>query len=230
MTDTIIYEMHVRGFTNSPTSGVEHPGTFSGVIEKIPYLKELGVTAVELLPVFAFDEREVRGINPIDGSELRNFWGYSPLPSFAPQASYCVEPRRGLADHRVPRHGQGAAQGRDRGDPRRRLQPHRRGQPHGPDDQLQGPRQRRLLPTSTRPSRQYYMDYSGCGNTVNANHPIVEKFILDCLHYWVEEMHVDGFRFDEGSDPAPRRGRRADGVSRRSSGASSCPRSSPTPR
>ena len=74
------------------------------------------------------------------------------------------------------------------------------------------------------------MDYSGCGNTVNGNHPIVQKFILDCLHYWVEEMHVDGFRFDEGSVLAPRRRRRADGRSRRSSGASSCPRSSPTRR
>ena len=94
MSDTIIYEMHVRGFTVSPTSGVEHPGTFSGVIEKIPYLKELGVTAVELLPVFAFDEREVRGINPIDGSELRNFWGYDPYLHFAPAGELLRQPAR----------------------------------------------------------------------------------------------------------------------------------------
>ena len=87
MNDTIVYELNVRGFTRSPTAGVEHPGTFSGVIEKIPYLKELGVTAVELLPVFAFDEREVRGINPLDGSELRNFWGYDPYGHFSPQAT-----------------------------------------------------------------------------------------------------------------------------------------------
>jgi isoamylase len=95
MSDTIVYEMHVRGFTKSDTSGVEHPGTFSGMIEKIPYLQALGVTAVELLPVFAFDEREVRGINPIDGSELRNFWGYDPYLHFAPQASYCLNPEEG---------------------------------------------------------------------------------------------------------------------------------------
>src|SRR5258707_7622235 len=95
MSETVGYELNVRGFTNSPTAGVEHPGTFSGVIEKIPYLQALGVTAVELLPVFAFDEREVRGINPLDGSELRNFWGYDPYLHFAPQASYCVNPEQG---------------------------------------------------------------------------------------------------------------------------------------
>src|SRR5437870_4237027 len=95
MSDSIVYEMHVRGFTASPTAGVEHAGTFAGVIEKIPYLQELGVTAVELLPVFAFDEREVRRISPVDGSELRNFWGYDPYLHFAPQASYCCWPEQG---------------------------------------------------------------------------------------------------------------------------------------
>src|SRR5262245_9504227 len=95
MSDTIVYELNVRGFTMSPTAGVEHPGTFAALIEKIPYLQELGVTAVELLPIFAFDEREVRGINPIDGSELRNFWGYDPYLHFSPQASYCINPDEG---------------------------------------------------------------------------------------------------------------------------------------
>src|SRR6185295_16372011 len=95
MSETIVYEMHVRGFTASPTSGVTHPGTFSGIIEKIPYLQALGVTAVELLPVFAFDEREIRGINKLDETPLHNFWGYDPYLHFAPQASYCVAPEQG---------------------------------------------------------------------------------------------------------------------------------------
>jgi len=198
MSNTIVYEMHVRGFTKSDTSGVEHPGTFSGVIEKIPYLQALGVTAVELLPVFAFDEREVRGINPIDGSELRNFWGYDPYLHFAPQASYCLSPEEGsqiteFRDMVKALHKAGIEVILDvvfnhTGE----------GNHMGPTIAFKGlgnDAYYLLHPTE----RQYYMDYSGCGNTVNANHPIVEKFILDCLHYWVEEMHVDGFRFDEGS-------------------------------
>jgi isoamylase len=198
MNDTIVYEMHVRGFTKSPTSGVEHPGTFSGVIDKIPYLQELGVTAVELLPVFAFDEREVRGINPLDGSELRNFWGYDPYLHFAPQASYCVSPEEGsqiteFRDMVKALHKAGIEVILD-------VVFNHTGEGNhlGPTISFKGLENDAyylLHPTE----RQYYMDYSGCGNTVNANHPIVEKFILDCLHYWVEEMHVDGFRFDEGS-------------------------------
>ena len=198
MSDSVIYEMHVRGFTASPSAGVAHPGTFSGVIEKIPYLKELGVTAVELLPVFAFDEREVRGINPIDGSELRNFWGYDPYAHMAPQASYCVNPQDGqqiieFRDMVKALHKAGIEVILD-------VVFNHTGEGNhlGPTISFKGfgnDAYYLLHPTE----KQYYMDYSGCGNTVNANHPIVEKFILDCLHYWVEEMHVDGFRFDEGS-------------------------------
>ena len=198
MNDSIIYEMHVRGFTASPSAGVSHPGTFSGVIEKIPYLKELGVTAVELLPVFAFDEREVRGINPIDGSELRNFWGYDPYAHMAPQASYCVNPQDGqqiieFRDMVKALHKAGIEVILD-------VVFNHTGEGNhlGPTISFKGfgnDAYYLLHPTE----KQYYMDYSGCGNTVNANHPIVEKFILDCLHYWVEDMHVDGFRFDEGS-------------------------------
>jgi glycogen operon protein len=198
MSDTVVYEMHVRGFTKSPTSGVEQPGTFSGVVEKIPYLQELGVTAVELLPVFAFDEREVRGINPLDGSELRNFWGYDPYLHFSPQASYCVSPEEGsqiteFRDMVKALHKAGIEVILD-------VVFNHTGEGNhlGPTISFKGLENDAyylLHPTE----RQYYMDYSGCGNTVNANHPIVEKFILDCLHYWVEEMHVDGFRFDEGS-------------------------------
>jgi glycogen operon protein len=196
--ESIIYEMHVRGFTMSPTSMVASPGTFAGIIEKIPYLQSLGVTAVELLPVFAFDEREVRGINPLDGSELRNFWGYDPYLHFAPQGSYCV----------APEHGEQIKEFRDMVKALHKagievlldvvFNHTGEGNHRGPSISFKGlANNAYYLLHPTEPV--YYMDYSGCGNTINANHPIVAKFILDCLHYWVEEMHVDGFRFDEGS-------------------------------
>lgn len=197
MEETVIYEMHVAGFTKSPTSGVVCPkaGTFTGLIEKIPYLKELGVTAVELLPVFDFDTRE--GVREMpDGSRLCNYWGYSTVGFFAPHSSYCANPEMGQhlnefrdmvkAFHRadievildvVYNHTS-------------------EGNENGPTISFKG------LANSTyyilsQQDRQYYMNYTGCGNTVNANHPIAEKFIVDSLEFWVQEMHVDGFRFDE---------------------------------
>ena len=121
--ESIIYEMHVGGFTRSPSSGVAHPGTFAGVIEKIPYLQALGITAVEVLPVFEFDDSPT-SMSPA-GEPLRNYWGYSTLGFFSPHSGYCIDPgsRR---HHRVPRHGEGAAPGGHRGDSRRGVQPHRR--------------------------------------------------------------------------------------------------------
>ncbi len=94
LADTVIYEMHVRGFTQSPTSGVTNPGTFAGITEKIPYLKSLGVTAVELLPIYDFDEQDVLRHSP-DGTPLHNYWGYDPYGHFAPQSSYCMDPSAG---------------------------------------------------------------------------------------------------------------------------------------
>jgi glycogen operon protein len=97
MSESIVYEMHAGGFTKSPTAGVENPGTFAGIVEKIPYLKSLGVTAVELLPVCQFDPKEIEKPNPVDGSMLTNFWGYSTVEFFAPHSDYCTSPE--MAEH-----------------------------------------------------------------------------------------------------------------------------------
>jgi glycogen operon protein len=194
--DTIIYEMHVRGFTQSPSSRVRHPGTFAGVVEKIPYLKDLGVTAVELLPVFDFDETAV--LREVRGRALTNYWGYSTIGFFAPQSAYCVSPESGshLREFR---------------DMVKALHRARievildvvfnhtdEGNHLGPTFSFRGIDNRAhyfLVPWDP----QYYMDFSGCGNTFNCNHPIAQKLIVECLRYWVREAHVDGFRFDEGS-------------------------------
>ena len=196
MADSIIYEMHVRGFTQSPSSGVKHPGTFAGVIEKIPYLQELGVTAVELLPVFDFDETAV--LRSQDGHLLTNFWGYSTIGFFAPQSFYCVNPEAGthlqeFRDMVKALHRAGIEVILDvvfnHTDEGNHL---------GPTFSFRGIDNRTyyfLVPWD----QQYYMDYSGCGNTFNCNHPIGQKLIVECLRYWVKVGHVDGFRFDEGS-------------------------------
>ena len=196
MSKTVIYEMHVRGFTRSPTSGCEHPGTFAAVIEKIPYLESLGITAVELLPIFDFDESVLR-TRP-DGAELHNYWGYDPYGHFAPQSSYCTLPHLGshldeFRDMVKALHRAGIEVILDvvfnhTGE----------GNQDGPTISFRGFANEayyHLVPGDKR----YYMDYSGCGNTLNANHPIVTKFIIECLEYWVTEHHVDGFRFDLGS-------------------------------
>jgi isoamylase len=198
MSDSIIYEMHVRGFTRDPSSGVQHPGTFAGVIEKIPYLKELGVTAVELLPVMEFDAREVLREKP-DGSEvLTNYWGYSTIGFFAPEGSYCVSPEEGtnireFRDMVKALHKAGIGVELDIV-----FNHTNEGNHLGPTFNFKG-FDNDIYYHLVEADRQYYMDYSGCGNTVNCNHPIVNKFIVECLEFWVKEMHVDGFRFDEGS-------------------------------
>jgi glycogen operon protein len=196
MAESVIYEMHVGGFTKSPTSGVAQPGTFAGVIEKIPYLKELGVTAVELLPVFEFDDKEI--IRTVDGKPLKNYWGYSTMSFFAPHPAYCVTPGEGthireFRDMVKALHRAGIEVILDV------VFNHTdEGNHEGPTINFRGfdnSTYYHLVPTA----RQYYMDYSGCGNTFNCNHPMAEKFILECLEFWVRGMHVDGFRFDEGS-------------------------------
>lgn len=198
MSETIIYEMHVGGFTKSPTSGVKHPGTFLGLIEKIPYLKELGITAVELLPVFSFDCTDV--LKEHDGQKLVNYWGYSTMGYFAPHQAYCVSPESGnhvneFRDMVKALHKAGIEVILDV------VFNHTdEGNHQGPTFSFKGfDNNTYYFLTGPDGSKEYYYDYTGCGNTFNCNHPIGEKFIIDCLRFWVEEMHVDGFRFDEGS-------------------------------
>ncbi len=194
--DTIVYETHVRGFTKSPSSKVKHSGTFAGLIEKIPYLKELGVTAVELMPIFDFDE--TAPLRMVDDKPLWNFWGYSTMGFFAPHSACCVRPEEGshlkeFRDAVKALHKAGIEVILDV------VFNHTdEGNEHGPTFCFRGLGNRAyyfLVPQHL----EYYMDYSGCGNTFNCNHPIVEKLIVECLRYWVREAHVDGFRFDEGS-------------------------------
>jgi glycogen operon protein len=189
---TIIYEMHVRGFTAHPSSGVAEAkrGTYAGMIEKIPYLQDLGITAVELLPVFQFDAQDCP-------AGLVNYWGYQPISYFAPHQAYSSrrDPQGTVDEFRdlvKALHQAGievildvvfnhtAEGGHD-----------------GPTLCFRG------LDNPTYyildKDRSRYANYSGCGNTLNTNHPVVRRMIVDSLRYWVEEMHVDGFRFDLAS-------------------------------
>jgi isoamylase len=198
MSESVIYEMHVAGFTKSPTSGVANPGTFDGVVEKIPYLQSLGVTAVELMPVFEFDKTEISGQNPLTGQQLVNYWGYSTIAFFAPQGDYCTTPDEGthvreFRDMVKALHRAGIEVILDvvfnhTGE----------GNHEGPTISFRG--LDNAIYYHLEPNdKQYYTNLTGCGNTLNCNHPFVEKFISECLLYWVREMHVDGFRFDLAS-------------------------------
>jgi isoamylase len=186
---TIIYEMHVRGFTRHPNSGLSENmrGTYAGLAQKIPYLKQLGITAVELLPVFQFDSQ-----NAPPG--LINYWGYGPVSFFAPHQAYSsrqdpLGPVNEFRDMVKALHRAGIEVILDV------VFNHTAEGDHlGPTLCFRG------LENSTyyilEKDRSHYADYSGTGNTLNANHPVVRRMILDSLRYWVEEMHVDGFRFD----------------------------------
>ncbi len=198
MQETIIYEVHVGGFTRSPSSGCHYPGTFAGIVEKIPYLKELGITAVELLPVFAFDEQGSHYPSPLEGKSLKNFWGYDPIAHFAPHPMYCLSPKKRshLRDFREmvkALHQAGIEVILDV------VFNHTGEGDHlGPTISFKGI-DNSIYYFLDPKNKQRYVDYSGCGNTFKGNHPLVVKLITDCLEYWVKEMHVDGFRFDEGS-------------------------------
>jgi len=189
---TIVYEMHVRGFTHHPSSGVGEKtrGTFAGLIEKIPYLQQLGITAVELLPVFQFDGQDVP-------PGLVNYWGYQPVSFFAPHQAYSsrqdpLGPVDEFRDMVKALHRAGIEVILDVV-----FNHTSEGDHSGPTLSFRG------LDNSIyyilQQDRSRYADYSGCGNTLNANHPIVRRMIVDSIRYWVDQMHVDGFRFDLAS-------------------------------
>jgi isoamylase len=194
--NAIIYELNVGGYTRHPSSGVHHPGTFSGLIEKIPYLQELGITHVELLPVMAFDEQDVPPGTADLG--LKNYWGYSTHSFFSPHPGYCVTPEQGthiqeFRDLVKALHKAGIGVILDVV-----FNHTAEGGAGGPIINFKGIDSEIYYHIDAY-NKTVFRDYTGCGNTVNANHPFVSNFIVDCLEYWVEHMHVDGFRFDLAS-------------------------------
>lgn len=192
----IIYELHVGGFTLAPSAQVTHPGKFAGIIEKIPYLKSLGITDVELLPVAGFDEQDVP--DDVAALGLKNFWGYSTHSFFSPHPGYCIAPETGnhLGEFRDMVKALHAA---DIGVILDVVFNHTaEGGATGPTINFKGFVNEAFYHLDPR-DRRVYRDYTGCGNTVNCNHPLVAAFILECLDFWVREMHVDGFRFDLAS-------------------------------
>lgn len=194
---SVIYEAHVKGITANPNSGVKFPGTYRGVIEKIPYFKDMGITSIEFLPVQEFNENEIIRKHPRSGQKLTNYWGYSTVAFFAPKGSYAADKTSGGQVNEFKEmvrelHKAGIEVILDIV-----FNHTAEGNELGPTFSFRG------LDNSIyyilNENRRYYQNYSGCGNTVNCNHPVVRTFIMDCLRYWVMEMHVDGFRFDLGS-------------------------------
>src|SRR3954470_22387188 len=192
---SIIYEVNVRGFTRHHSSESDLAGTYRGFIEKIPYLKDLGITAVELLPVMEFDQFDGPFRDPFTGERLANAWGYNTVAFFAPESHYSYF---GKCGEQVDEFKMLV----------RELHKHnielildvvfnhsREGNHYGPTISFKG-LDNDLWYMLSRDKPEYYNDFTGCGNTLNCNHPVVRRFILDCLRYWVTEMHVDGFRFD----------------------------------
>ncbi|MCI0382053.1 MAG: glycogen debranching protein GlgX [Chlamydiae bacterium] len=194
--DLLIYEMHVRGFTKHPSSQVSHSGTFLGVVEKIPYLKSLGINAIELLPIQEFNEIENLHKNPKTHKRLYNYWGYSTVNFFSPMNRYATSSEFGSAINEFKMMV-------------REL--HKQGIEvildvvfnHTSEDGIKGP----YCSFKGIDNAVYYIlqqdgkhaNFSGCGNTFNCNHPVVLELIVKVLRYWVVEMHVDGFRFDLAS-------------------------------
>lgn len=189
---TIIYEMHVRGLTQHPSSGVKKAkrGTYAGVIEKIPYLQKLGITAVELMPVFHFDPQDA----PVGKV---NYWGYAPISFFAPHAAFssrqsAMGPIDEFRDMVKALHRAGIEVILDVV-----FNHTAEGNENGPTLCFRGIDNRTYYILEN--GGEHYANYTGCGNTLNGNHPIVRRMIVDSLRYWVREMHVDGFRFDLAS-------------------------------
>jgi isoamylase len=196
LSGAVIYELHVGGFTQHPSSGVQYPGKFLGLIEKIPYLKDLGVTHVELLPVIAFDYQDVPPA--VEARKLVNYWGYSPHSFYSPHPHYCVRPDHGThqTEFRDLVHALHAAGIRIILDVV--FNHTAEGGANGPVINFKGIANDVFYLLDSA-DRNQYRDYSGCGNTINCNHPVVTRFIVNCLEWWVEQMGIDGFRFDLAS-------------------------------
>ncbi len=192
--DLIIYELHVRSFTMNQNSNVKKRGTFAGLTEKIPYLKELGINCVELMPIFEFDEFD--NSREYNGQKLYNYWGYSTVGFFAPKAGYAASSPFGMEADELKNlikqfHKNGIEVILDVV-----FNHTAEGNENGPYISFRGIDNRTyylLTPEG------YYYNFSGCGNTMNCNNPVVRNVVLDCLRYWVSSFHVDGFRFDLAS-------------------------------
>jgi len=197
LVDSVIYEMHVRSFTRHPSSGVAHPGTFAGLIEKIPYLKTLGVTAVELLPVSEFEESDTNRVNPLTGELLLNLWGYQTVAFSAPNTAYSSDRADGGQVREFKQLVKAMHQAGIEVILDVVFNHTAEGDELGPTWSFRGIDNSTYYMVESETGK--YQNYSGCGNTVNANNPVVRDFIRDCLHYWVTEMHVDAFRFDLAS-------------------------------
>jgi isoamylase len=197
LSDSVIYEMHVRGFTRHPSSGVRHPGTFDALKERIPYLCDLGITAVELMPVTDFLETDCLMQDPSSGEPLLNFWGYHPISFFALKGSYASDCSEGAEVREFKAlvkafHDAGIEVILDM------VYNHTgEGDEYGATLSFRGIDNSIYYLIDQETGR--YLNFSGCGNTINCNHPVVRDVIRDSLRYWVMEMHVDGFRFDLAS-------------------------------
>ncbi len=194
---SVLYEAHLKGMTADSSSGATHPGTYQGLIEHIPYLQRLGVTSLELLPVHEFDEYEISRRDPRTGERLRNYWGYSTVAFFAPKASYAAGGEVGGQVREFKEmvralHAAGIEVILDVV-----LNHTSEGNEFGPTYAFRG--WDNSVYYMLEENRRRYRNYAGTGNTLNCNHPVLQSLIMDCLHYWVVQMHVDGFRFDLGS-------------------------------
>jgi isoamylase len=196
MQDLIIYEMHVRGFTQHTSANIKFPGTFAGIREKIPYLKSLGVNCIELLPIFEFDEFDNVRDNPVTGERLLNYWGYSTVGFFAPKSAYAATGKMGMQVDELKAlvkklHAEGIEVILDVV-----FNHTAEGNAHGPFFSFKGLDNKTYYMLT--PGGDYF-NFSGTGNTLNCNNPVVRNMVIDCLRYWVAEYHIDGFRFDLAS-------------------------------
>ncbi len=192
--DLIIYEAHVRGYTMDASSGVEERGTYEGLRRKIPYLKDLGINAIELMPVFEFDEMENARV--VDGVQLYNYWGYNTVSFFAPNTSYASEKEHNHEGRELKRLIRDLKENGIEVILDVVFNHTAEGDENGPCFCFKGIDNN--IYYMLTPDGKYY-NFSGCGNALNCNHPIARRFILDCLHHWVIDYRVDGFRFDLAS-------------------------------